>query len=227
MGDARAACMWTDPPYGVDYTGKTRNALTIANDVPDGLDALLRAAFAQVTAALEPGAPAYVSRPSGREGLTFFHAFLGAGWQLQELVWMKDSMVVGHSDYHYRHEAILYGWTEGPGRSGRGRHRGSRWQGGNDGTTVFERDRPKASRSHPTTKPVELVTAMLTNSTRPGDLVYEPFAGSGSTLIAADRLSRRCYGIEIDPRYCDVVLSRWERFSSGSVALLERVEAAA
>lgn len=136
-------------------------------------------------------------------------------------------MVLGHSDYHYRHEAILYGWTEGPGRSGRGRHKGSRWQGGNNATTVFELARPKASRSHPTTKPVELVTAMLANSTRSGDLVYEPFAGSGSTLIAADRLSRHCYGMDIDPLYCDVVLGRWEHFSGQKAVLALRVDAAA
>jgi DNA modification methylase len=228
MGDERAACMWTDPPYGVAYTGKTSKALRLANDVPDGLEAVLRAAFAHATAVLEPGAPVYVCRPSGHEGLTFFQSFLGAGWQLhQELVWVKDSMVLGHSDYHYRHEAILYGWTQGPGRSGRGRHKGSRWRGGNDATTVFELDRPRASRSHPTTKPVELVTAMLTNSTSSGDVVYEPFVGSGSTLIAADRLSRCCYGIEIDPRYCDVALRRWERFSGQAALLLERLDAAA
>jgi DNA modification methylase len=220
--------MWTDPPYGVAYTGKTAKVLKLANDVPEGLAGLLRAAFAGATTALESGAPVYVCRPSGREGLTFFQAFLGAGWQLHpELVWVKDSMVLGHSDYHYRHEAILYGWTHGPGRSGRGRHKGSRWQGGNDATTVIELDRPKESRSHPTTKPVELVTAMLANSTRSGDVLYEPFAGSGSTLIAADRLSRRCYGIDVDPRYCDVVLSRWERFSGQRAVMAERVDAAA
>jgi DNA modification methylase len=228
MGDEKAACMWTDPPYGVDYTGKTRKALTIANDAPGDLDRLLSAAFANATAALEPGAPVYVCRPSGREGLAFFQAFLGAGWQLhEELVWVKDSMVLGHSDYHYRHEAILYGWTPGPGRSGRGRHQGSRWRGGNDATSVFEVRRPRASCSHPTTKPVELVTKMLSNSSKSGDLVYEPFAGSGSTLVACERLARACWAIEIEPRYCDVILRRWERFSGRTAELVDRVAAAA
>jgi site-specific DNA-methyltransferase (adenine-specific) len=224
----RATCMWTDPPYGVAYEGKTARALTIANDASDGLAALLGGAFTQATAALEPGAPVYVCRPSGREGVAFFNAFTGAGWQLhQELVWVKDSMVLGHSDYHYRHETILYGWSAGPGRSGRGRHRGSRWRGGNDATSVFDIPRPKASRSHPTSKPVELVMTMLANSTNVGDSVYEPFAGSGSTLMACERLARRSLAIEIDPRYCDVVLRRWERFSGQLAQLVDRAAALA
>lgn len=228
MGGERAACMWTDPPYGVAYSGKTRKALTIANDAPGDLDGLLSAAFAQATEPLEPGAPVYVCRPSGREGISFFQAFIGAGWQLhEELVWVKDTMVLGHSDYHYRHETILYGWTRGPGRSGRGRHKGSRWRGANDATTVFEIPRPRSSRSHPTTKLVELVTAMLANSTLVGDVVYEPFVGSGSTLMACERLSRRCHAIEVDQCYCDVVLRRWERFTGQTAQRVDRVAAAA
>lgn len=229
MGDEKAACMWTDPPYGVGYTGKTARALKLANDEPGDVKQLIAAAFSQATAVLEPGAPVYVARPSGQDGLTFFEAFMAAGWQFhQELVWVKDSMVLGHSDYHYRHETIMYGWTPGPGRSGRGRHKGTRWHGDDGSTSVFEVPRPKASRSHPTAKPVELVAAMLANSTRRlGDLVYEPFLGSGTTLIAAERLSRRCFALEIDPRYCDVALRRWERFSSQSANLVERAQPAA
>jgi DNA modification methylase len=221
----RAQVMWTDPPYGVSYVGKTSDALTIRNDDPDGLAALLRDAFACATDALEPGAPVYVARPAGPNGLPFLTAVVDAGWRFhQELVWVKDSMVLGHSDYHYRHEPIVYAWTAGPGRSGRGRHRGSRWIGPHDATSVFEVARPKASPDHPTGKPVALVTAMLANHA--GD-VYDPFAGSGTTLVAADKLGRASYAMELDPVYVDVIVARWEAWAGGTAVLAERLDVAA
>lgn len=211
MGEEKAAILWTDPPYGVSYEGKTRDALTIANDGAEGLSALLCATFAAVSGALEPGAPFYIAHPAGPKALTFWNVIDGLGWQIHQcLVWVKDSMVLGHSDYHYRHEPILYGWMPGPGRSGRGRHEGSRWYGDHSQTTVFEIPRPQASREHPTMKPVELVERCLRNSSQLGQIVLDPFLGSGSTLIAAERLGRRCYGMEIDPRYVDVAVRRWE-----------------
>lgn len=130
-------------------------------------------------------------------------------------------MVLGHSDYHYRHEPIIYGWTAGPGRSGRGRHEGTRWYGPHSATSVFEIDRPKASREHPIGKPVALVEAMLSNSTVRGGVVYEPFNGSGSTVIAAEQLGRRCYAMEIDPRYVAVAIKRWENFTGRTSDRLE------
>jgi DNA modification methylase len=207
--DVRA--MWTDPPYGVDYTGKTKDALTIRNDGADGLGELLRCAFSGVDEVLLPGAALYVAHPAGPLAVTFATAFVAQGWRVrQTLVWVKDSMVLGHGDYHYRHEPLLYGHVPGPGRWGRG-HRG--WYGGNAETSVFEVARPRASREHPTSKPVELVRRCLQNSTRPGDLVLDPFLGSGTTLLAAHQLGRRCVGIEIDPRYVDVAIERWEAFT--------------
>jgi len=143
--------------------------------------------------------------------LTFAQAFCSAGWNLhQDLVWVKDSMVLGHADYHFRHEGIFYGYKPGEGRHGRG-HRG--WWGGNDQTTVFEVPRPKASRDHPTAKPVELIDRHLRNSSLPGTIILDPFAGSGSTLIACEQLGRRCRAAEIDPLYCEVILRRWEAFT--------------
>jgi DNA modification methylase len=203
----RADAMWTDPPYGVNYTGKTKDAMKIRNDGSDGLPALLAGAYAVATAALKPGAPVYIAHPAGTLSKVFTDAFFTAGWRFHEgLVWVKDSMVLGHSDYHYRHEPIMYGYTAGEGRHGCG---GDGWYGDNSQTSVFEIPRPKRSEEHPTMKPVELVTRCLANSCPPGGLVYEPFCGSGTTLIAAHSLSQRTAAVEIDPKYCDVIIQRW------------------
>ena len=211
MDGEQPACMWTDPPYGVDYTGKTDDALTIENDGRDGLEVLLGGAFARADEALLPGSPIYVAHPAGRNSAVFVRAFLDAGWRLhQTLVWAKDTFVLGHSDYHYQHEPILYGYKLRKGRLGRG---GVGWYGDNAQSSLLAVDRPKASRDHPTSKPVELVQRCLSNSSRKGSAVYEPFLGSGSTLIACEQFGRRCMGLEIDPRYCDVAVRRWQEFT--------------
>ncbi len=209
MAEETAACLWTDPPYGVHYTGGTSDALTIANDDPDGLEDLLRASFANVSDVLIPGAPFYLAHPAGPLALLFGQVVTELGWRLrQTLVWVKDSLVLGHADYHYRHEPLLYGYLPGgEGRRGRG---GKGWFGDDAQTSVFEIPRPKASPDHPTNKPVALITAMLANSTRPGNLVLDPFGGSGSTLVACEQLGRRARLLELDPKYCDVVVRRWE-----------------
>ena len=211
MGGARADLLWTDPPYGVAYVGKTAEAMTIRNDGRQGLAELLRAALAAVDVVLERGAPFYIAHPAGLPALPFVNAVRDAGWLVrQSLVWVKDSMVLGHSDYHYRHEAILYGYKPGTGRLGRG---GRGWYGGEDQTSVFEVARPKASRDHPTTKPVGLIEACLRNSSARGDAVLDPFGGSGSTLVAAHRLGRRAFLTEIDPKFCDVIRERYAHFT--------------
>lgn len=211
MQERRAVVLWTDPPYGVSYVGKTRDALRITNDGADGLSGLLLRAFVAVNELLCPGARIYLCHPAGPLSLTFASAFVDAGWRLhQTLVWAKDRMVLGHADYHYRHEPILYGYKPGAGRFGRG-HRG--WYGGNDQDSIFEVDRPATSREHPTAKPVELIRRCLENSSRVGAMVLDPFAGSGSTLIACEELRRVAMLIELDPLYCEVILKRWEAFT--------------
>jgi DNA modification methylase len=138
------------------------------------------------------------------------------GWQLhQGLVWVKNAPVLGRSDYHFQHEDILYGWRPGPGRPGRGRHPGSRWQGNDAQSSVFFVDRPRRSESHPSMKPVELIAAQLRNSSRRGEAVLDLFAGSGSTLIACEQLGRRCFSVELDPRYCDVIRRRYQDYRDG------------
>ncbi len=209
MDGETAACVWTDPPYGVDYVGGTKDALRIKNDQADGLDTLLRDAFAAIDPVLANGAAIYIAHPTGPLSLTFGTRFVSQGWRFhQTLIWVKDSLVPGHSDYQMRHEGVLFGYKAAQGRRGRGA-RG--WYGDNSATSVFEVPRPKASPDHPTSKPVALIAAMLRNSSRTDEIVLDPFLGSGSTLIAAEELGRRCIGVELDPRYVDVAVRRWER----------------
>jgi DNA modification methylase len=211
LGGEQAQLLWTDPPYGVSYMGKTAKRLTIKNDGADGLVELLQGAFARVDEALVPGAPLYVAHPAGRLSLTFGNAFVAQRWRLyQTLVWVKDALVLGHADYHYRHEPILYGYKPGPGRLGRG---AAGWHGDNAQVSVLEVERPKASREHPTMKPPALIEIALQNSSQRGDLVLDPFAGSGSTLIASERTGRCARLIELDPAYCDVIIERFERLT--------------
>ncbi len=202
LGDRPADLVWTDPPYSLAYTGKTRRALTIANDDlgPDGTRALVASALR--LAPLRPGGCFYLAAPTRPDLLAaFLGAVADAGLSArQTLVWVKDRFVLGHADYHSRHEAILYGWREGAAH---------RFSGGRAQDTVWEVPRPARSAEHPTMKPVELVERAVRNSSRPGGLVYDCFAGSGTTIIAAERAGRDGRAMEVDPRYAQVVLERW------------------
>ena len=130
--------------------------------------------------------------------------------------------MLGHADYHYRHEPIAYGYTQGSGRRGRG---AKGWYGGNSQCSVIEVPRPAASRDHPTMKPVELIRRCLLNSSKDADVVLDPFGGSGSTLIAAELFGRRCFAMEIDPRYVDVIVDRWEGVTGRQAAVVTRAPA--
>jgi len=202
LGDAQVDLLWGDPPYGLGYRGKTKRALTIVNDDlgPDGTRALVAAALR--LAPLRPGGAFYVAAPSGPElHLAFLLALEDAGLTAhQTLVWVKDRFVLGHADYHARHENLLYGWREG---------RAHHFVKDRTQDTVWEIDRPARSAVHPTMKPVELVARAIRNSSTPGQLVYDPFAGSGTTLIAAEQTGRTCRAMELDPRYAQVILERW------------------
>jgi DNA modification methylase len=211
-GDARRLrVIWTDPPYGISYGAKTawmkqNGAQTqrkpIQNDdlAPEQVAALFSAALTNAVAHAERGAAIYASVPAGPL-LPVFIAAVGEGGftYRHSLVWVKQSFVLGRSDYHYRHEPILYGWREdGPHYFTEDRTQDS----------VFEVKRPMVSELHPTTKPVELIARMVANSSRPGEVVYDPFSGSGSTFLAAHQLGRIGYGVEIDPGYVAVTLER-------------------
>jgi len=202
MGDDRAACVWTDPPYGVAYVGKTKDALTIENDnlKPEVLEQLLRDSLGMSFTYTENGGAWYVASPGG----DLFHIF---GTVLRELgvwrhtlIWVKDVMVMGRADYHYQHEPIFYGWKEGASHN---------WYSDRKQTTILNFDRPKRSEQHPTMKPLELIEYCLRNSTKRDDIVLDPFGGSGSTLMAADRIGRIARTAELDPGYCDVIRTRY------------------
>jgi DNA modification methylase len=212
-----AAALITDPPYGVGYKGKGERKLTIAGDDERGLDDLLTASFASVDAVLAPGAGIYIFHPAGPLSLLFGQAVCAQGWSYrQSLVWNKGAAVLGHSHYQYAHEPVIYAVKASPAGRGRGR-----WFGGRDQSSVLEYPRPGSSREHPTIKPVGILEAFLKNSTERGDVVIDPFLGWGSLLIAADRLGRRCVGVEIEPRYAQVAIRRWERFAGQSARLVK------
>ena len=216
LGDVRPAVLWTDPPYGVDYVGKTPRRLRITNDSPDAAK-LLERLLTALLPSLAEAAPFYICAPGGRQGTGFRVVVERSGMRLhQSLVWVKNTPVLGRCDHQLQHEEVLYGWAPGgQGRPGRGRRRGSRWYGPNNVPSVFFVDKPARSEVHPTMKPVALITAQLSNSSLRGDAVIDPFAGSGSTLIACEQLGRRCFAVEIDPAYCDVIRDRYAEFTRG------------
>jgi DNA modification methylase len=211
MAGATADMVLSDPPYGVSYVGKTKDALTVENDELDeeDLSALVSAAFDHAQAHCRPGAYWYATVPAGPLHLLFAQDWKRRGILRQIMVWAKDSMVLGHSEYHYRHEPILFGWIPGDRHKNADRTR----------TTLWQYDRPKASREHPTMKPVALWSQAVADGSRPGELVYDPFLGSGTTLIAAEQLGRRCNGMEISPQYVDVIVQRFETLTGTKAEL--------
>ena len=213
MDGKRADLLITDPPYGVSYVGKTKDALVIENDNLDenGLRELIDGAFNTALIATRPGAYWYATVPAGPLHLLFVQDWKDRGILRQIMVWVKSSMVMGHSEYHYKHEPIIYGWVPGGDR----RKNPDRTR-----TTVWEYDKPSANREHPTMKPVELFTQMVLDSTDKNDRVFDPFLGSGTTLIAAEKTGRTCYGTEIAPQYVDVIVKRWQDYT-GKEATLE------
>lgn len=208
FGQRRADCIWTDPPYGVNYVGKTEDALTIKNDTASDLEPLLTGAYTTMIKASRPGAPIYIAHADTAR-VTFQTCAEEAGLIIrQNLIWVKNNSTFGHSDYQYQHEPILYGFTPGgQGRLGRG---GNRWYGDNAQTTIFECNIIQHNRDHPTMKPVALIQAMITNSAPPRGTILDCFAGSGSTLIAAHGLGMNALLVEYDPHYADVICRRWQ-----------------
>ena len=198
MSGTLADGMWSDPPFGVDYVGKTAKALVVYGDSESDLAALLRDAFTAADRALKTGAAIYVAHPAGRNAVIFGQAFIASGWHFhQGLVWVKDSLVLGHSDFHYQHECIIYGWKMGATRT---------WLSDRKQVTVFAVDRPKISHDHRTIKPVDLVRQQIGNNVAPGGVILDPFAGSGTTLIAAEELGTSCRAVELSPACCHVII---------------------
>jgi site-specific DNA-methyltransferase (adenine-specific) len=213
MGEAKADLWLTDPPYNVDYTGKTKDALKVENDSmsDESFRRFLVDCFSQAFGAMKPGASFYIWHADS-EGYNFRGAVYDCKQKVRQcLTWVKNTLVMGRQDYHWKHEPCLYGWKEGASHG---------WYNDRKQTTVLEFNRPSKSQEHPTMKPVALISYQIGNSTAPQGLIYDPFLGSGTTLIAAEQLGRKCYGMEISPQYCDVIVKRWENLT-GNKATLE------
>ena len=207
LADKKVDLYLTDPPYNVAYVGKTKDALTIQNDkqTDDQFQEFLKNAFKNSTEYLKLGGSFYIWH-SDSEGLLFRLAVNDANLKLrQTLIWSKNTMVMGRQDYQWQHEPCLYGWKEGASHT---------WYSDRKQTTILNFERPTSSKLHPTMKPVKLISYLINNSTKQEDIVLDSFLGSGSTLIACEKLQRICYGIELDPIYCDVIIKRWEQWAN-------------
>jgi len=206
--------MWlTDPPYNVAYEGKTKDALKIQNDSmgDDQFRQFLRDAYVTADTVMKAGAVFYIWH-ADLEGYNFRGAAKDAGWTVRQcLVWKKSVMVMGRQDYHWKHEPCLYGWKDGAGHL---------WAADRKQTTVLEFDKPARNGEHPTMKPVELFAYQMLNNTKGGDIVLDSFGGSGTTMIAAEKHGRYARLMELDPKYCDVIVKRWEDFTGKKAVLL-------
>jgi DNA modification methylase len=214
LGDVRPHLMVTDPPYGVDYDPSWRNEAGVSATTRTGRVSNDDRADWREAWALFPGDVAYVWH-AGVHARTVAESLDASGFPIRsQIIWSKSRFVLGRGDYHWQHEPCFYAVRKGAT---------GHWQGARDQSTVWmiggggDED---AATVHGTQKPVECMRRPMVNNSKRGDAVYEPFAGSGTTLIAAESIERRCFAMEIDPRYCDVIIERWQSFT-GSKAQLE------
>ena len=200
MGDTKANLILTDPPYGVSF--KSASGLTIQNDSMKNEEfyTFLLASFQNMVTHLEKGGSAYVFH-ADTEGLNFRKAFIDAGFHLAGCcIWVKDSLVLGRSDYQWQHEPVLYGFMQN------GKHH---WYSDRKQTTIWNFDKPKRNANHPTSKPLDLLSYPIGNSTQANGVVIDTFGGSGSTLMACEQMNRICYTMELDEKYASVILRRY------------------
>lgn len=215
MNGQKANMLLTDPPYNVAYEGKTKEALTIENDNMSNdefKDFLIKAFYAADNVLVEGGA--FYIWHADSEGYNFRGACFDIGWQVRQcLIWNKNSMVLGRQDYQWKHEPCLYGWKSGASHN---------WFSDRSQTTVLNFDKPLRNGEHPTMKPIALFDYQIKNSTQKGEIILDVFAGSGTTLIACEQNGRNAYVMELDPKYCDVIVKRWENLTGEQAVLLEK-----
>jgi site-specific DNA-methyltransferase (adenine-specific) len=208
----------TDPPYNIAYEGGSKKREQIKNDemADEEFRQFLKDVYIAANAVMKAGAVFYIWH-ADTEGYNFRGAARDMGWKVrQTLIWNKDNSAFGRSDYHWKHEPCLYGWKEGAAHL---------WAADRKQTTVIECKRPSKSDLHPTMKPVELMEYQILNNTKGSDIVLDLFGGSGSTMIAAEKIGRKSCLMELDPKYCDVIVKRWEDFT-GKKAVLSELEKA-
>lgn len=217
-GGRKMDLLITDPPYNVDYTGKTKDALKIENDKmeDESFRLFLRDAFLTADTVMKPGATFYIWHADS-EGYNFRGACHDIEWKVRQcLIWVKNVMVMGRQDYQWKHEPCLYGWKEGASHN---------WYSDRKQTTLLEFDRPSRSELHPTMKPVPLFDYQIRNSSRKGDAVLDLFGGSGTTMVACEQDGRDAFLMELDPRYVDVIIDRWEKLTGQKAELLTKEDA--
>lgn len=217
--DGQVDMLLTDPPYGVDYTGKTRDALKIQNDATsdETLRDMLADAFSAANNIMKPGAVFYIWHADSK-ALVFRIACQMAGWEVRQvLIWVKNTMVMGRQDYQWKHEPCLYGWKDGAGHL---------WASDRKQTTILNFDRPTKNKEHPTMKPVKLFDYQIQNNTKGGDIVLDLFGGSGTTIVACEQNGRCARVMELDPRYVDVIVDRWEKLTGKKAVLLNGTDCA-
>lgn len=213
VGGTQIDMLLTDPPYGVDYTGKTADALKIENDAQtdEDLEIFLSSAFRGADAAMKPGAAFYIWHADLKGGI-FRTACQEVGWEVRQvLIWAKNSLVLGMQDYQWQHEPCLYGWKGGAAH---------KWTSDRKQSTLLNFDRPTKNKEHPTMKPVPLFDYLIKNNSEVGDDILDLFAGSGTLAIACELNGRNAYMMEYDPKYVDVIIDRWERLTGKKAVLL-------
>ena len=216
MGADTADLIFTDPPYNVDYEGYTEDRLTIRGDRMSEVEfkQFLQAAFRSCRIASKPGASLYVCHSSSWQR-EFQDALESAGFELRcQIIWGKNTFAWGFGRYKFQHEPMFYAHVAGEKDP---------WYGDKSQSTLWHENKPAANRIHPTSKPVELIERALINSSKAGDIVADLFGGSGSTLIACERRNRKSRLMEIDPKYADCIIQRWEEYT-GKHAILEGVD---
>lgn len=213
MGGKLADLYLTDPPYNVAYEGGSKKRTAIANDsmATDSFRSFLKSVFTNAFSVMKEGASFYVWY-APTEAYNFFGGILDCLQSVRQcLIWNKDNSMFSRQDYHWKHESCLYGWKDGAAHS---------WFSDFKQTTVLEFKRPSRSEEHPTMKPVELFEYQIGNSCLPKGIVLDTFLGSGTSIIASEKLGMTCYGLELDPHYCDVIIQRWEN-ATGKKAVLD------
>jgi DNA modification methylase len=203
MNGEKADMVFTDPPYNVAYEGGSKKRDAIANDKINDFYKFIYDVYTNCFLFLNDGSPIYVAH-SELERSNFTSAFIDAGFKLSSIiVWVKNNSTFSmNKDYKWKHEPIIYGWKQGKERT---------WKGDNKQDTIWNIDRPSRSEEHPTMKPIELCEKAIKNSSIENSLIIEPFLGSGSTMVAAHQLKRKCYGMELDPKYCQVIVDRMRK----------------
>lgn len=232
--------MLTDPPYNVDYEGGTEEKMKIANDNlnESAFEKLLTDAFGNAKEILKSGGAFYIFH-SDASGLVFRKTCEAVGLHVRQcIIWVKNSFVLGRQDYQWRHEPCLYGWKDGAHYFVKDRTQSTVYeaekadyskmkkqelvdiltamQSDDEQSTVIHENKPTRNALHPTMKPVALLMRLIKNSTRRGETVYDPFSGSGSTLIACEQSGRNCYAVELDPKYVDATVKRFVKITGNS-----------